>query len=178
MRRLYLLRASAVMATTLIVVAAGASAFPSMQQKNEFLALAFSPSLQRLAIERDPKAFFKTASTLGRAQTGAYQACVDEGRNHPQEYNYDCQGVAWVQNGYLGFSAEDVGTAGATDEAYEPVWGWAARRIAGDAVDASQMQCLAKHPQYGPCRLMKPPHTALPFGRPFRGGPWHHTGPM
>jgi hypothetical protein len=43
--------------------------------------------------------------------------------------------------------------------AYEPVWEWAARRTEREANDDSQMQRLAKQPKYGPCRLMRPPHT-------------------
>jgi Domain of unknown function (DUF4189) len=126
MRRLYVLLVSAVIATTLIVVATGVSASPSPSPSpggagQEYGALVTAFSLQQYEGGGHPElvGFWGHGTTLHQAKRSAVQDCWQTGNSKKYEptFKADCKKAAWVRNGYLALAVNvDPNSTG---------WAWA-----------------------------------------------------
>jgi hypothetical protein len=179
MRRLYLVLASAVIATTLIVVAAGASAAPASE---DFLALAYSRSLHEAdSLGNYVRASFGGhATTLGRAKHLALNECVKAGgaaghdANGAPVYQDDCKGLAWVRDGFLALAIEDMRVK--SPQGYEPKYGWATDRKYARAKGRALDSCYAAEPLLNAdCKISFVGSTDGAHDRQsnFDGGPWN-----
>jgi uncharacterized protein DUF4189 len=173
MRQLYVLLASAVIATTLIVVAAGASAAPASEG---FLAVAYSRSLHEGG---EKAAYGVRGTTLANAKFDALHKCRTAGNTqYPNQYALDCKGIAWVRDGWMGFAIEDlkVNIHGPPPPGYEPNYGWGIAVQGSRARGRALYECHKAQPQYtGECNIAfwastqgseTPPST-------FDGGSWN-----
>jgi hypothetical protein len=166
MRRLYILLASAVIATTLIVVATGAAAQhpgpspqPGPANNQEFLALAIAPSLLKVP-NTTPNRFYPEAeagygTTLVEAKNRARAGCEDNGILKDQYYKNDCQGAVWVQNGWLALSTERLAPKGTTvPHRYQYAYGGAYATTRNKAIGKAIDICYSKDPKYEECVLV------------------------
>jgi hypothetical protein len=186
MRRLYVLLTPAVIATTLIVVAAGASAgpphpapSPNPGAPKEYLALAISPSLIKVPYGDAgyaPEAAEALGTTLKAAQDAALAKCESQGVANERYYKDDCQGGVWVRSGYIAFATENL--VPGTDPtqpayryryAYGGAYGTTQNKAKGKAID----NCYLKDPQYNECVLVDGSSSegTIDLSK-HKGGPW------
>jgi hypothetical protein len=180
MRRLYILLASAVIATMLIVVAIGASASPSPSPgtKLEYVALAIAPSLIKIP-NIGPNSFYPEAeasvsTTLGDAKKRALASCESNGISRERYYKDDCQGAVWVHKGWLALATERLAPEGTKvpyryKYAYGGAYGPTRNKAIGKAVD----NCYSKDPQYEECVFVDATATdSVDPNKAPQGGSW------
>jgi Domain of unknown function (DUF4189) len=171
MRRLYILLASAVIATTLIAVAAGvASAGDTFLDGGEYGALAVSSSLGH--------AYTGSANTRAKAIKDAYNTCHEDARKHPYLYHKDCQGAVWVRNGWVAVALEpkldpQEIQQGHVSPDYEEVWGGGWAKTSNSAQSKALNSCYAKNPVSETCKVETKVATKKPLDeKHFDGGVW------
>jgi hypothetical protein len=108
MRRLYILLASVVIATTLVALTM--SSVSAQAAEGPYGAIAVAPSIVNFHYDVD--------LTKARAQRGALANCRWLG-SHLSDYRGDCQGAVWVHNGWMALAFE--GTI--EGPPYDPAWG-------------------------------------------------------
>jgi Domain of unknown function (DUF4189) len=164
MRRVYILLASAVIATTFIAVASstGASATPT-QQGEQFGAMAFAPSLSSIGNGVD----VEFASRKGAAKRAALADCQARGVSHSNYYGQDCQGAVWVRNGWAAVAWEKEPSAPPYKVAWGSGWGPTSDIAIFHANELCQQYAGAACPNHSA-------HLTPNFdpNKPTKGGPW------
>jgi hypothetical protein len=182
MRRLYILLASAVMATLIAVATGVASAgdpfLDDATAGQEYGALAIAPSLLKVPGQApnnaSPEAAWRTDTNLTDAKKLALSNCENQGIANERYYKDDCQGAVWVRNGWVALATEQLAPKGTTvpyryKYAYGGAYGETRNQAIGKAID----NCYKKDPQYEQCVFV----DAVPTYQPFKpnahgGGAW------
>jgi hypothetical protein len=141
---------------------------PVVIQKDyeKYGAMAYAPSLIR--DRHNQVSYIRTAATLREAKNLAHDACVEFGSRYP-EYKRDCQGVAWVRNGWLALAKEVMVTQ--RPQGYLPRAGWAWAKTAHEAKADALRQCYRANPYNAECDIDRVDNTIISGA--FAGGPWH-----
>ena len=170
MRRLYMLLASAVIATILIAVAAGvASAGDPFLDGGDYGALAVSSSLGH--------AYTGSATSVTTAKKVAYNKCHEAAKT-ASHYLKDCQGAVWVRNGWVAVALEppldpQEIQQGHVDPDYREVWGGGWAKTSNAAQSKALNSCYAKNPVSETCKVEKSVATQKPLEeKKFDGGVW------
>jgi Domain of unknown function (DUF4189) len=184
MRRLYiqLVLASAVIVTTLIAVGTGVYAGDPfndpVQDKREYLAVAFAPSLIKYptasAKNPYPEAADVLSTTLADAKKQALAKCEDQGVARERYYKDDCQGAVWVRNGWVALAEEPLAPKGAdVPYSYKYAYGGAYAETRNKAVGKAVDICFKKDPKYRDCEVVEAWSTDAPFNpHAHQGGAW------
>ena len=155
MRRLYILLAAALIAATLIALG-GSPASAERGHAKQYTALTYSPSTDISTVG--------DGSTLRSAEKKAYNHCQSVNTGDPN-YQGDCQGAGWVQNGWIAVARE------ATYEGPPVQFGWGWDPTRGGAVNGAGSSCQQAAGES--CVLLRGERTlSYNPAKPTNGGNW------